>query len=312
MPEWDAEIDWSEEQLRARIVEARPELADTPVESLGEGFDNVAVRVGDWVFRFPRRSFGGDAMAIELRWLPLLAPALTLPIPVPEIFGAPDDESPWPWGGFRYLSGTTADRAELSESERACLADPLAEFLASLHRIEVPEDAPDDTIHRHDHRRRAPKVIERLEKVSAEAKGELAELAAQAIPLAEELRGLPAWDGAGVWCHGDLYARHLLIEERALVAVIDWGDLHVGDRAVDLSIAWSFLPPRVHEQFLARYIESAGVEGVDAAIWQRARFRAVHYGAALAEYGLAIEDRAMRETARRALRSALQGSSRAS
>ncbi len=39
--------------------------------------------------------------------------------------------------------------------------------------------------------------------------------------------------------HGDLYARHLLLDESfQLSRVIDWGDLHAGDGAVDLAVAW--------------------------------------------------------------------------
>ena len=306
MPEWDAEITWTEALIREEVAAVRPDLADLPLEPLGEGFDNVAVRLGDWVFRFPRRSFGGDAMAIELRWLPELAPELTLPIPVPEIIGAPSERSPWPWGGFRYVAGTTADRANLGEADRAALTEPLAEILASLHRIPVPDDAPPDTITRHDHRRRAPKVIERLAGLAADDSGELGALAARAIPFTEELRELPPWDESPVWCHGDLYARHLLVDDGALVGVIDWGDLHAGDRAVDLSIAWSFLPPSEHERFRARYAACLGGAGeVDPVVWARARFRAIHYGAALGEYGRAIDEPALEETARIALRSAL-------
>jgi Ser/Thr protein kinase RdoA (MazF antagonist) len=44
--------------------------------------------------------------------------------------------------------------------------------------------------------------------------------------------------------HGDLYARHVLVDERgALSGVIDWGDIHLGDPAIDLAIAHLVLRP---------------------------------------------------------------------
>lgn len=36
--------------------------------------------------------------------------------------------------------------------------------------------------------------------------------------------------------HGDLYARHLLIQNGKIAGIIDWGDMHIGDVAVDLAI----------------------------------------------------------------------------
>ena len=84
--------------------------------------------------------------------------------------------------------------------------------------------------------------------------------------------------------HGDLYARHLLFDRRRLCGVIDWGDVCRGDRAVDLSIAYSFLPEAARERFFARYGE------VDADTHALARFRAIHVGLAIAIYGREIGD----------------------
>ena len=89
--------------------------------------------------------------------------------------------------------------------------------------------------------------------------------------------------------HGDLYARHLLVDEaKALAGVIDWGDVHVGDPALDLSIAFSFLPPAARHTFRQTYGE------IDEATWARARFRALHYGAILVEYGANSADLAIK------------------
>ena len=63
------------------------------------------------------------------------------------------------------------------------------------------------------------------------------------LRIAEELAQTPSSDAPLCWVHGDLYARHLLLDDhKKLCGVIDWGDVHLGDRALDLSIAYSFLP----------------------------------------------------------------------
>ena len=80
--------------------------------------------------------------------------------------------------------------------------------------------------------------------------------------------------------HGDLYARHLIVDaHHTVTGVLDWGDVHLGDPAIDLTLAFTFLPPEARDAFRAAY------GPIDDATWDRARFRAFHYGAALLQYG---------------------------
>ncbi len=121
-----------------------------------------------------------------------------------------------------------------------------------------------------------------------------------AISRTEELAKTPPWAGERVWVHGDLYGRHLLCgADGALTGIIDWGDMHAGDRALDLSIAWSFLPRQAHADFLARY------GPVDRDTWARARFRSLHYGPFLILYGQDVEDPAIEEVGRLAIEQAI-------
>ena len=77
--------------------------------------------------------------------------------------------------------------------------------------------------------------------------------------------------------HGDLYARHLLVDaSHDLCGVIDWGDVCIGDPSIDLGIAWSFFPAEGRRRFFAIYGE------VDAATAERARFNAVNHAIAAA------------------------------
>ena len=53
-----------------------------------------------------------------------------------------------------------------------------------------------------------------------------------------------------VLAHGDLYARHLLLDEdRKLTGIIDWGDSELIHPAVDLAIVYLFLPKSSHDMF---------------------------------------------------------------
>lgn len=299
---WDADAEVTSEDVARLIERSFPELRPVRMELLGTGWDNIAFRVNqEFVFRFPRRKIAVDLIEIEKRVLPLLAPFLPQPIPAPVFVGVPDDLYPYPFVGYPYLSGVTACRVEWSEEARAENAVPLARFLAHLHSLPVDNaasiNAPGDTIHRADLSKRLPVLKERVGALhtSSLPEGGVEPL----LALAERLASTPQSDAPPCWVHGDLYARHLLMDDQhRLCGVIDWGDVHLGDRALDISIAFSFLPPGARELFRNAY------SPIDAATWDRARFRALHYGAVLVSYGSDVGDKALQAAGEYALQSA--------
>lgn len=82
--------------------------------------------------------------------------------------------------------------------------------------------------------------------------------------------------------------------------MIDWGDVHFGDPAVDLSIGLSFLPPEGRAEFARSY------GGIDEATWNRARLRAIHYGATLILYGTKVGDGSIEQAGRLALANSIE------
>jgi aminoglycoside phosphotransferase (APT) family kinase protein len=74
----------------------------------------------------------------------------------------------------------------------------------------------------------------------------------------------PAWDRPPVWFHGDLHTGNLLTTSGRLSAVIDFGELGVGDPACDLIIAFTLMTAETRATFRA-------VLDVDDATWTRGR-----------------------------------------
>ena len=299
---WAADITLDAALAHELIARQFPALAAAPLEPLGVGWDNTAYRVGaDTVFRFPRRQSAATLLERESRILPLLAPHLPAPIPAPRFVGTPTPTFPYPFVGYPFLPGALASDVPLPDEARAALAAPLGAFLRALHGIAIDAAtrawAPGDEIARTDSVGRAPMVIARLRGNAAMlGESEITRL----VALVERLATTPPWAASPRWVHGDLYPRHLLLDgARRFVGVIDWGDVHLGDPALDLSLAWTFLPFAAHAAFRDSY------GPIDAATWDRARFRAIHYGALLAEYGRAEGIAPLHELAIRALRHAL-------
>ncbi len=88
---------------------------------------------------------------------------------------------------------------------------------------------------------------------------------ADALLAAWELaRNAPEFDGTPVWTHSDLGPGNVLVVNGRMSAVIDWGSVHVGDPARDLSVAWMMLSRQGRNSF-------RNALDVDDAMWARAR-----------------------------------------
>ncbi len=294
---WDADLPTDRERAARLIAEQFPTLVHLSVEPFGEGFDNAAYRVGTYVFRFPRRRFALDCLEREIRWLPSLALVLPVAMTNPTFVGR--DEAGHPFAGYRLIEGQPACRARLSETERVALAPVLGKVLRVLH-AQPADDLPGDLIKRADPTHRIGVARAWISKLNQRDTA----LAAQVLAQVEAT--FAAWQGPAeqlCFVHGDLYPSHLIVAEcaggsgqRELVGIIDWGDLHRGDPALDIGLVGAFLPPSAHAAFRAAY------GGIDAATWARGRFTAAWHTGITLTYSLEVGNAAMHHEGRVALR----------
>ncbi len=277
---WVAERTIADDVAAAMIESQFSELAPVRLDPLGAGWDNTAYRVNDtWVFRFPRRQVAVGLLEVEMSLLPRIAALLPLPVPVPTMHGQPDERFPWPFAGYRMLAGRTACRARLDGPRRDEAAAAIAGFLAALHAVDVDEaargGARPDALGRLDVAWRGPQIVQRLQQCRR------VQLVDDVQPWLSMIDDVPSRSpGRATLVHGDLYARHLLVDDAGRPnGVIDWGDVHLGDAAIDLSIAHGFLPPSAHATFRRAY------GPIDTDTWQIARFRALHSAVMILVYG---------------------------
>lgn len=228
------ELPIGDELVRRLVDEQFPEWSDlslTRVEP--SGTDNAIFRLGDeFAVRLPRRegsTYPGDK---EHDWLPHLAPALSVEIPLPVAQGRPAQDYPWHWSVVRWLEGETPLGANVDPDELATLLrelqaiDPTRGPMPGVRRGE-PLAARDDTTRL---------AIEHLEVPGG-------------IELWQHAVTAPEWPGARVWLHADLDTRNVLVRHGQLTGVIDWGCLGIGDPAVDVMVAWKLLDAPARERF---------------------------------------------------------------
>ncbi len=268
-----AEVDITDDLVRALLAEQHPDLAELPLRPLAFGWDNAVYRLGDdLTVRLPRRQLGANLVEHEQRWLPALASTLPIPIPAPVRFATPAHGYPWRWSICPYFAGELAANVPLADTTAE--AQRLGEFLAALHRP-APADAPVNEF------RRGQPIAEFVARIEANlARLGPVRLGSGAIELAVlrerlgELADVEEWTGEALWVHGDLHSANIVVADGRIAAVIDFGDITSGDPAVDLAVGWMLFGDADRAVFRGA---AGAVYEIDDATWQRGQLWALHF-----------------------------------
>lgn len=232
-------------------------LPITPVSP--GGWCNRAFHLGDeMIVRLPRHHAYAAQIEKEFRWLPQLAQHLPLPIPEPMALGLPGNGYPWHWSVYRWLPGQTAQPENIAEL--TTFATELGRFLAALH-VPVPPNGPPPGAHNFYRGGGLAVYDQEFRHAMALLGGRIDTAACMAVwesALANAFTGTP------VWIHGDISAGNLLVCNGRLCAVIDFGNLCVGDPACDLAMAWTMFAGESRAAFRVAL-------PVDAGTWARGR-----------------------------------------
>ena len=252
--------DITAELVTRLVAEQFPHWAGLRVRPVAQdGWDNATFHLGDHMsVRLPSADWYVPQVEKEQRWLPVLAPQLPLPVPVPLAQGVPSAAFPRPWSVYQWLPGAHASAERIGD--RVQFALDLANFLRALYGLDASAGPPAG---RHSFNRGGA-----LAKFDTQTRALIDELAADIDAAACQALWQSAlasrWQQTAVWVHGDISATNVLVRDGRLGAVIDFGCLAVGDPACDLVIAWTFLAGADAAAFRDRI-------AMDEATWARAR-----------------------------------------
>jgi len=243
-----------------RLIQSQfPEWADLPIKPVEfSGWDNRTFHLGDCMtVRLPSAESYASQVEKEQKWLPKLAPNLPLAIPRPLAMEKPSEDYPWPWSVYQWLEGKSASLESISDLSEFALK--LAEFLKALQKIDStggPVAGPQNfyrggSLNIYDSETRA--AIKKLD--SAMDSKRITAIWNRALDS--------EWNQPPVWMHGDIAIGNLLVKDGQLSAVIDFGQLGIGDPACDLVIAWTLFKDQSREVFKKAI-------SLDEQTWERA------------------------------------------
>lgn len=234
-------------QIRAALREYAPQLAEEPIEFLGEGWAIWAFRAGDYVLRFPKAPRASTELSGNRRLVAELQEHLSTPVSVPNISGehGPNDA---PFAGHRFVPGVSLITAAqlLPASARGgapeirlapTLGREIGVFLRELQSfpadraLELGAPLKDGPAQRADTIELYESVIRQIfPLISCEAR-------TYAEQRFEGFLNQPAnFQFEPRLIHHDLDRQNLLIDPDtgSLSGVIDWEGARVGNPAIDL------------------------------------------------------------------------------
>lgn len=237
------------------------------------GWDSVALEVNDaLIFRFPRpnRPDVEEQLEKERALLPELAKALPLPIPQFAYIGDGPQGSGRRFVGYRKINGVELRDGDLAAAQSGPVAQQLGAFLSCLHRFPVERaiQLGLEAVSADDWRRNYQARYERV--------------CAGVLPLLGEparARAAALWEGfltneahfafRPVLIHRDLNGDHILYDAARgrIAGIIDWGDMSIGDPAMDFADLFESYRRGFVEMVFDSYEPAR-----DATFWQRVSF----------------------------------------
>lgn len=242
------------------ISEQFPKWARLPIRPVESGgWDNRTFHLGEEMsVRLPSAERYASQVQKEQKWLPKLAPHLSIPIQEVLAIGQPSKNYPWNWSVCRWIEGENASTLGIDDLEQ--FAAQIAQFLNELYKIDAA-DGPLAGVHNF-YRGSPPSVYDTETRAALSQLRDFIDV--DAVTGVWEKAISSKWLHKPVWVHGDFSAGNILVKDGQLAAVIDFGSSGVGDPACDLAIAWTFLTKR------SRQIFRSHME-LDSDTWARAR-----------------------------------------
>jgi aminoglycoside phosphotransferase (APT) family kinase protein len=233
--------------VRRLVANQFPHWAGLPIRAVENGgWCNRVFHLGeDMIVRLPRHIAYIAQVEKEHRWLPILQPRLPLPIPTPLAMGQPAEGYSWVWSIYRWLAGETAAPERIADMRD--FAASLGSFLTAMHNIDSTGGPPAGP---HSFYRGGALATydAQTQEALAILKGKIDIAAARRV---WEAALATTWTAAPVWIHGDVSVGNLLVRDGRLHAVIDFGNMAVGDPACDLAMAWTLFENKSRDAFRA-------------------------------------------------------------
>jgi len=266
MNAWDENVGLKTNDVM-KLLEEQFKIKIENIDFIANGWDNDVYKVNNqYLFRFPRRDIANKLIEKEGYALPIIKQYVSVPLPNPVFFGTPTNDYPYKFLGYDYLSYLSIEEIDSINSLDSILV--LATFLSQLHSVpikKVESIVGYDDLDRLNIQKRKAVLTQNTNTIKNTGIYDTLELESYIDSLINV-----KLNNEKVLVHGDLHIRNLLYNKDGVVSsIIDFGDIHIGHRACDISIIYSIIPSKYRNAFFEKYGD------VSSATLDFAKFRAI-------------------------------------
>lgn len=248
---WDEDVKLKTDDVIKLIEEQFQSIKIEEIHLIASGFDNNVYHVNSrYLFRFPRREIANKLIQKEGDILPVLKQYLSTPMPNPVFYGNPTSCYSYNFLGYDFLHGFSIEETTSIDSVNSIAI--LANFLSQLHSVpinEVENIVGYDDLDRLNVIKRKDTLIKNADTIKKMGIYETFQLETYIDNLTDI-----KLDDEKVLVHGDMHIRNLLYNNNGTIsAVIDFGDIHIGHKAIDLAIVYSIIPKQFRNALFEKY-----------------------------------------------------------
>lgn len=267
----EKEVLINEKLVQELILKQYPSVKHLPITFLNSGWDNDNYKLGNSLLvRLPRRKLANELLENEIKGLNYLKDKLSLCVPEPLFVGKSSTSYPFIWAIYSWFQGEAANTETLANDE----AIRLAHFLKELHQLksDLVGENPYRSINLDQKNKVVWSIIDHLKPNHTLITPNI----------------ISTWEKGIKHCkprnrtiiHGDLHPGNIISNQKKINAIIDWGDICIGDPALDLAAFWMlFNNKAIREKALLVY-------NADTELIIRAKAWAVFFGLVLFDSGL--------------------------
>ncbi|MFO1259118.1 MAG: phosphotransferase [Gammaproteobacteria bacterium] len=170
-----------------------------------------------------------------------LAEHLTFPLPKLTMIGHPTATYPFQFAGYIILKGNLLTKHQSPLINAPKFANTLGYWLTELHALPILNEHRNLIQGEHDWRLDVTHRTQRVLETITQYGEYFIEAGFEPTALIKGMgyfQDLDVTGGKECYVHGDLYAKHILVKNNGLpTGLIDWGDVHIGHPATDISVA---------------------------------------------------------------------------
>lgn len=253
------------DELGNRLVTSFPAAEILlPIKKLGDGYASEVVESrSDIVFKIARNHIAQQTYNKEHKLLPFLSNKIKgFHIPYPKYYIENSNEFPYGLIGYKKVEGEIIDPEKVSSENFETIASRVADFLYQFHSIDVtsPEIASLSL-------GTFPPPLEEIKEtwvnLSDWLKSNLDdENYRKLYDLWKEAENF--WASVAqpaVLVHGDIWFENILVgKDSNVVGVIDFGNVSIGDKAIDFAVQ-NYVNNQFRDEVIKQYIRLGGNVG---------------------------------------------------